>query len=168
MDECATSSENEAEYDACLHELGLVDEGGFVGPLPEDVCYESDDMAEVEACITALGDPDALQEFRELACYDAEDDAAIEACLQGLGDPTAVAEFHEGACYDTDDDAEIEACLQGLVDKGELGPEILIEHRCNGVYIAVDDDGLEAADEAYDRCLADAYKEAGVPPPTTG
>ena len=160
-EDCAGLSGDAAE--ACLDELAEAEEA-----LPEEACYDSDDQAEVEACITALGDPDALQDFREVACYDAEEDAAIEACLQGLGDPSALGEFHADSCYDTDDDAAIEACLQGLVDKGELGPEVVVELRCSRVYDDVEEGDMSAADDAYDRCLVDASAAAGVPPPTTG
>jgi hypothetical protein len=161
-DECSASSQDEAEVEACLDELGIV--GGdepVEESFPEDACYESDDRAEVEACITALGDPEALQEFRSIACYDGEDDAAIEACLQGLGDPSLLGEFHEDACYDSDDEAAIEACLQDLVDKGELDPQIIFEFRCGRVYDDVGDGDMTAADEAFDRCMADATKDSG-------
>jgi hypothetical protein len=158
------------EADVCMDDLVA----GEAEQFPEDACYDSEDQAEVEACITALGDPEALQDFREIACYDADDDAAIEACLQALGDPSAVGEFRADACYDSDDDAAIEACLQALVDKGQLGPEVVAEMRCGRVYDDVEDGDMTAADDAFDRCMADAGSGLGasggegVPPPTTG
>jgi hypothetical protein len=171
-DECWESSQDEAEIEACLDELGIVtDVGPIEDPLPEDACYESEDQAEVEACITALGDPEALQDFHEYACYDADDDAAIEACLEGLGDPSALGEFHQDACYASDDEAVLDACLQDLVDKGELEPQVLFELRCSVVYEEVEDeDDMTAADAAFDQCLADAANGSGpgVAPPTTG
>jgi hypothetical protein len=163
--ECTTATPEEGVDESCAE--GSIGEPADE-PLPEDACYDSDDQAEVEACITALGDPEALQDFREIACYDAEEDAAVEACLEGLGDPGALGEFHADACYDSDDDAAIEGCLQDLVDKGELRPEVLFELRCSRVYDDVEGGDMSTADDAFDRCMADATDGgAGVPPPTT-